>query len=66
MRVVLVVFGEKTIGNGHTSKDKKFYLNKSIFTVEVIKCWNSVWTCILGHVQNPNKVLSSLCKVLLL
>lgn len=27
MRLVSVVFGEKTIGNGHKSKDK-FYLNK--------------------------------------
>lgn len=38
MRLVSVVFGENTIGNGHMSKDKKLYLKKSIFTMGVIEC----------------------------
>lgn len=45
MRLVSVVFGGNTIGNGDALKDKKFYLKKRIVMVGVI-VWNlHPWRC---------------------
>jgi len=37
-----VVLSDRTRGNGHKMKHRKFYLNmrKSFFTLRVTECWN--------------------------